>query len=207
MFRITNFRMAFAAAACCVALSVTIRADITFQDVTASSGIVTQTNAFWGISWFDSDQDGRLDLHLNCHFQPPLLYANHGADGFEDVTYRFPVRTGPQDRHSFLFGDFTRNGYPDLYIVHGGGGKNYPDGSQWNELLVYDSFADVYVDVTEGTGLQDAYGRGRGSVLVDFSGDGVTDFYISNEYATGTNPPLETPCASFLGDMAGKLRI
>ena len=179
------------------------RADIVFEDVTESLGIVAETNALWGAVWFDSDQDGRLDLHLNCHFQPPILYANQGADGFADVSYRFPEKVAPQDRHSFLFGDFVRNGYPDLYIVHGGGGKNYPDGSQWNELLTYDPLIDRYVDITDGTGLKDAYGRGRGSVLVDYTGDGVTDFYISNEYATGTEPPYETPCTSFLGDMAG----
>lgn len=188
---------------CVASMSGGRESTLAFQDVTAQVGLPTAHNALWGANWYDSDADGWLDLHLNGHFQLPLLFDNLGNQCFQDVSYRFPAdKPPPQDRHSFLFSDFNRDGFPDLYVVHGGGEHHYPDGSQWCELLYYDPAADLYVDVTAGTGLEDPYGRGRGAALFDFNGDGIADLYKTNT-ATNPPPPSETPCLAFLGNLSG----
>lgn len=172
------------------------RAELLFQDVTEAVGLPITAGGLWGISWFDADQDGLLDVALNGHRNAPQFFSYVGAQTFVDVTYRFQGNISwEEDRHNLVYGDYVHNGFPDFYIIHGGEGLT---GDKRNELLVYDEIDDVYFDVAEDLGLLYPLGKGRGVVLFDYNGDQVTDLYLINEHAPGSSPS-----SAYLGDLEG----
>ena len=56
-----------------------------FVDVTESSGISRQGQT-WGLTLYDYNNDGRLDIYQNNHQQKPVsLFLNQGNGTFTDI--------------------------------------------------------------------------------------------------------------------------
>ena len=112
---------------------------ITFEDVTARSGIefVLQNSAtpekhqietmVGGVALFDYDGDGLLDIFFTNGAQQPALakddprfwnrlYRNKGNGVFEDVTARAGVR-GEGYSMAAAVGDYDDDGRPDLFVA------------------------------------------------------------------------------------------
>lgn len=109
----------------------------TFRDVTEAMGLlpdpeVPNARIFtWASTWADLENDGDLDLFvanfglLNPFDERPMLssklYRNDGRR-FTDVTERFGLKRHVQGQTVFgaAFGDYDRDGFPDLTITRWG---------------------------------------------------------------------------------------
>ena len=158
-----------------------------------------------GIAAADYDSDGDLDLYLT-NFGPNALFRNDDRH-FAEIGRH----TGVADARwgtSCAFADYDRDGDLDLYVAnyvaydpaaaradqvpymasyesYGGQapvGYPHPDNFQGQADLFYrNDGAGRFVDVSAGTGIADASGKGLGVVFGDYDSDGWPDIYVAND--------------------------
>ena len=164
-----------------------------FTDVTQAAGL-NSTGYGMGVTTGDYDGDGHLDIYV-LNFGPNRLYRNRGDGTFEDVT----AASGSDDPRwsaAGAFVDYDRDGFLDLFVV------NYVDFTLENNKPCYRQVRDycspqsfkavpdrllrnkgdgTFEDVSAAAGIGLAYGNGLGVVADDFDGDGLPDFYVTND--------------------------
>ena len=131
----------------------------------------------WGLSgnWLDArvadfNRDGRLDIALISPTSFQVQLQKSGG-GFATASVRRSVNEG----RSLAMGDVNFDGYPDVYLLTGGGGNrtvpNPPD-----TMLINDggtAFHTVPIPET-------SKGWGGWVEPVDYDGNGTTDFVVAN---------------------------
>ncbi len=138
---------------------------------------LTQRARGYGVVTFDYDQDGRLDLFVSNHNQPPALLRNEG-DGFRDLyRQRFPPPYKGYDRHGASWVDVDDDGLLELYWAVGNVRQTRSNPSQ---LYHQDSTGRTYIDLGEELGIDDPQGRGRNGAFDDFDRDGDLDLLAAN---------------------------
>jgi hypothetical protein len=172
------------------------RGDGTFEDVTDKAGVANLDGTGIGAVFFDSDNDGYLDLfvanYLTFDPQHPLyfnpdaypgplsykpqfnrLYRNRGNGTFEDVSESAGIRIPGHRAMSVAVFDYNQDGSPDLYLSN--------DGTP-NLLLVNDGKGH-FKDVALETGVAfNAMGEAAGSMAAtigDCNGDGYEDVLVT----------------------------
>ncbi len=162
------------------------RRDGTFEEITASSGVVT-SGPTRSASLADVDGDGDLDLFVcgtgDYYGQMPdppfdandgrrnYLFLNDGHGRFRDVSAEWGVAKPTRWSLSCLFADFDGDGRPDLIVTHDFGLKN----------LYRNVDGKRFEDVTARAGVEDrAYGMS--AAWGDFDGDGRPDLYTTGTY-------------------------
>ena len=157
--------------------------------------------------WYDFDLDGDPDLYIANDYGANQLYRNdldkNGTRFFNEVA----AISGVEDKGAGMsasWGDFNRDGLPDLYVgnMYSNAGSritSQPDFpmAQKGELL------DVYRRFAKGNTLlsqikpnkfreQDgmaAMGRWAwSSVFADLDNDGWEDLFVANGYITAAKP-------------------
>jgi len=153
-----------------------------FSDETEKSGLSEASYPATGITIFDYDNDGRLDLYIRTTgdfkngFLPAMgdvetampnhLFRNAGGT-FTEVT----DEAGAGDRRIALaaaVSDFANRGAQDVYIAN---------DMQPNTLYRNDGGKFVNVAVSARV---DDYGNGMGVSVGDFNHDGLMDIYLTN---------------------------
>lgn len=192
-----------------------------FEDVSAESGIRNFRDISWGVTMFDYDGDGDLDI-LVANDQgavPPYryggfnrgfvrVYRNDGAVRFTDVTAQAGL-TFPGDYMGFAVADYDGNGTIDFYASNAG---------DWTLLL----FGVPYAlgDLTSRWFLNDGKGRfldvglnpevlasgwSWGASAFDYDNDG--DFDIVTYGGQDTGPILEVSNPGTLLNNDGRARF
>ena len=190
--RLSNMFLA-AGLACAAAGTV---ATITFDDITARSGVTFVSNAsptdrkqqpesmLGGVAIFDYDGDGLQDLYfVNGAGMPSLekdgekhknrLYKNNGNLTFTDVTDRAKV-AGSGYGMGVAIGDYDNDGHPDIYVANVNGNQLFHNNGNG-------TFTDVTLRAKVGGGSFE--GRKMWSVAaawVDYNNDGKLDLFVSN---------------------------
>jgi hypothetical protein len=163
------------------------KGDGTFTDVAPAQGMTGPKKAY--TSWFfDFDNDGDLDLHVNTFGARPAdlaaaalgkpfesslaaLYLNDGTGKFKNVGKEAGL-TEPYSCMGGNLGDYDNDGFLDFYA-----GTGRPEA---RDLVPDKAYRNVggkyYEDITYASGLGNVQ-KGHGRSFADFDNDGDLDVF------------------------------
>ena len=173
------------------------KGSLSFEDITASSGIGGEGLWTTGISLVDINADGLLDIYI-CKSGPPggnrrnnELFVNNGDLTFTERASQYGLDFIGLSIHAAFF-DYDRDGDLDCYLLNNSirsvGGydlikdqRNTPDKLGGNKLLKNDN--GKFQDVSAAAGIySSAIGFGLGVTIGDVNQDGWPDIYVSNDF-------------------------
>ena len=161
--------------------------DGTFSEVTKSLNLYYPDSKCMGLTLFDYDDDGDLDLFQGNDHQMNFLFRNDGHLKFTEVGKISGVAVNDQgiptgSMHGSI-GDIDGDGFIDLLVVdlrYGALYRNMGNG--------------LFTDITESSGVKAGFsGKGAwAAVLFDFDNDGDLDIFSTNGLAEELvdQPPL-----------------
>jgi hypothetical protein len=153
-------------------------ADGRFRDVTREAGMYRPEAMCMGVTAFDFDDDGDLDLFQGNDHQENFLFLNDGGGRFREVGRASGVVVNDQgfptgSMHGTI-GDVDGDGLIDMFVTdlrHGSLYRNVGEG--------------LFIDITRATGLAGVF-RGKGAwaaALFDFDNDRDLDIFSANGVA------------------------
>jgi uncharacterized repeat protein (TIGR01451 family) len=147
----------------------------------------------------DFDNDGFVDIFIpNGNNRPNSLFRNLGGFQFEAVTGG-EIVTDAFNSVGAAWGDFTGNGYPDLYVVNASGQKN----NLYINHGGYFSRDDASISVQQG-------GHNHAAVWLDANNDGYLDLFVTNDqgsnalYLNDGNGGFELKTGELVGGNTGR---
>lgn len=170
------------------------RGDATFEDITASSGLVAVGEARMAVL-ADLDNDGDRDALITFARDGNRLFENLGGGRFRDISEAAGLRSDGSISGPAIAFDFDNDGLLDLYLGNFG---DYLEGeAPWQasdnrnaqaNRLYRNRGALRFEDVTEAAGAGNT-GWAQAISHVDYNLDGYQDIYIANDF--GRNELLE----------------
>jgi hypothetical protein len=169
--------------------------DGTFADITRGSGLDVEIYGL-GAAVGDYDNDGRDDIYLTA-LGGDRLFHNEGAGKFRDVTAPSGLRNNAF-ASSAAWLDYDRDGKLDLFVANyvqwdaqhdlwcslDGATKSYctPESYKGMPSRLYHGLGGgKFEDVTESAGISDPNGKALGIAVLDYTGDGWPDLFVSND--------------------------
>jgi hypothetical protein len=170
--------------------------DGTFTDVTEKAGVCGSYFGM-GVAVGDYDNDGWPDIFVTSYGRC-ILYKNNHDGTFSDVTERAGLAT-PGWTTSAVWFDYDNDGRLDLFVcsfVDYSGvrklacgnnqlGKNYycvPRLFNPTPSFLYHNNGDgTFTEVSKGTDIARAMGKGLGVVATDINNDGRMDLFVAND--------------------------
>jgi hypothetical protein len=170
--------------------------DGTFSDVTEKAGVGGSYFGM-GVAVGDYDNDGWSDLFVTAYGRC-ILYKNNHDGTFTDVTDRAGIAT-PGWTTSAVWFDYDNDGRLDLFVcsfVDYSGvrklecgnnqlGRNYycvPRVFKPTASFLYHNNGDgTFTEVSKGTAIARALGKGLGVVATDINNDGRMDLFVAND--------------------------
>jgi enediyne biosynthesis protein E4 len=168
------------------------RADGSFEDVSAKSGIEEPAGKALGVAFGDFDNDGFMDIFVANDSVRQSLYHNKGNGTFEDIA----VSSGAgYDENGKTYagmgvaaGDYDNDGYPDIFITTLSN-ERYPLYHNDRDL----SF--TYATNSTGVGRITLLYSGWGTGFIDADNDGLRDLFVAQSHVLDTiektNPYLK----------------
>lgn len=148
--------------------------NMVMQDITLSSGMLTDNFPYYGASWGDYNNDGYLDVFISIRDldTPNILYKNNGDNTFTIVNAEAGLLTTGMMSFCSAFLDYDNDGDQDIYVSN--------DKYTIRNLLYRNNGDGTFdeVGIPSGTAVSiDAM-----SVTVeDLNNDGWLDIYITND--------------------------
>jgi len=170
--------------------------DGTFTDVTVKAG-VSGGNFGMGVAVGDYDNDGWPDLLVTAYGRAILYHNNHDGT-FTDVTDKAGVSSNGWTTSGVWF-DYDNDGRLDLFLcnfVDYSGthkfecgdnklGRHYyciPRIFKGSTSFLYHNNGDgTFTEVSKGTDIAKAIGKGLGVVATDINNDGRMDLFVAND--------------------------
>jgi hypothetical protein len=156
------------------------QADGRFIDVTKKAGLMYPFSKCMGLTVFDYDEDGDLDIFQANDHQLNFLFKNNGGK-FKEVGIASGIaansKGNPSGSMHGTLGDIDGDGLTDILVTDLEYGALYKNTGK-----------GIYVDITESSGVAGILtGKGGwGSELFDYDNDGDLDIVV----ATGTAEEL-----------------
>lgn len=170
--------------------------DGTFTDVTEEAG-VAGTQFGMGVAVGDYDNDGWPDILVTAYGKCTLYKNNHNGT-FTDVTEHAGLAT-PGWTTSAVWFDYNGDGRLDLFVCsfvdyrgvrklecgNNQLGRNYycvPRVFSPTASFLYHNNGDgTFSEVSKGTDIATALGKGLGVVATDINNDGRMDLFVAND--------------------------
>jgi hypothetical protein len=168
------------------------RADGSFEDVSARSGIEEPGGKALGVAFADFDNDGFMDIFVANDSVRQSLYHNKGDGTFEDIA----ISSGAgYDENGKTYagmgidvGDYDNDGYMDIFITTLSN-ETYPLYHNDRDL----SF--TYATNSAGVGRITLLYSGWGTRFIDADNDGLRDLFVAQSHVLDTiektNPYLK----------------
>jgi hypothetical protein len=159
------------------------RADGTFEDVSAKSGIEEPGGKALGVAFSDFDNDGFMDIFVANDSVRQSLYHNQRNGTFEDVA----VSSGAgYDENGKTYagmgidaGDYDNDGFTDIFITTLSN-ETYPLYHNDRDL----SFS--YTTNSTGVGQITLLNSGWGAHFIDADNDGWRDLFVAQSHVLDT---------------------
>ncbi len=165
----------------------------------------------------DFDNDGWPDLYVGCRYAPNHLFRNLAGQGFEDVTppelQHQPQGPGAAHTDAVAWGDFSGNGFPDLFIgVHPASSQPDPSNPDNLDRIIMNHGDGQWTDTAT---LLDPMARSRTALAAAFSditGNGRPDLLVVNDKLQGNSlwrndgPGCGSWCWTDVADQVGLQR-
>jgi len=169
--------------------------DGTFTDVTEKAGVAAGAAFGMGAAVGDYDNDGYPDLFVTAYGRC-TLYHNNGNGTFTDVTDKAGLAV-PGWTTSAVWFDYDNDGRLDLFVcsfvvyksnlecgVNKSGQRYYCIPRLYkptHSFLFHNNGDGTFSDVTRGTAIAQAMGKGLGVVATDINNDGRMDLFVAND--------------------------
>ena len=171
--------------------------DGTFTDVTDKAGVAGGKTFGMGCAIADYDNDGYADILVTAYGRC-TLYRNNGNGTFTDVTDKAGV-AAPGWTTSAVWFDYYKDGRLDLFLcsfVEFSAKSNVFCGDNklgkrfyciprvfkpTPNLLFHNNGDGTFTEVSAGTDIRRALGKGLGVVATDINGDGLMDLFVAND--------------------------
>ena len=140
-----------------------------FVNITSFSTIADSTKYTLACSFFDIDNDSKVDLYVaNDKINANSMYLNNGNGTFNDISVS--SRTNAViDAMGIAVGDFDQDQFLDFYVTNTAGGN----------LMFHNNKNSTFSDITPTYGL--AVNKFCwGANFLDYDNDGDLDLYVSN---------------------------
>ena len=169
--------------------------DGTFTDVTEKAGVAGGRAFGMGAAVGDYDNDGYADLFVTAYGRC-TLYHNNGNGTFTDVTDKAGLAV-PGWTTSAVWFDYDNDGRLDLFVcsfvvyksnlecgTNKSGQRYYCIPRLYkptHSFLFHNNGDGTFTDVTRGTAIEQAMGKGLGVVATDINNDGRMDLFVAND--------------------------
>jgi len=151
--------------------------DGTFSDVSVEAGIANPDGKGLGVVGGDYDGDGWTDIFVANDLTPDFLYRNNGDGTFTDMALLAGVAYGEDGvaraGMGVDFGDYDRNGSPDIYVTNFSLEPNSLHRNNGNGTFTETTFG-------AGVGNPTLLFLGFGTAFADFDHDGWLDIFAAN---------------------------
>lgn len=165
-------------------------ADGRYHNAIAASGIEKAGCSARKVNWVDFDNDGRLDLFLNCMERgfvtgeyPKRLYRQVAGGRFVDVAAEVGLALVDREVIDFVWVDIDNDGVQDLVTHEATGYFLYRsvEGRQFTEKFIgRGKFARADQPELKGTSNEYWFVDGK-LAAADFDGDGFLDVFVASK--------------------------
>lgn len=152
-------------------------ADLTFTESAMASGLLAPGSKSLGVVIADLDGDHDADVYVANDTEANHLFVNDGSGNFIENGVSLGVASSGlghmQASMGVAFGDYDRNGAPDLYVTH------FIDDSN---TMYKNLGGGNFTDSTRDCGLHQTTLAflAFGTVMADLDADGWQDLFIAN---------------------------
>lgn len=147
--------------------------DMTFQDISATTGMPTSNMYTYGASWGDFNNDGFLDVFLsNRAFSVTnKLFKNDGDGTFTDVTLSAGIDQNSVFSFCSAFLDINNDGLQDIYVSN--------DKLNFKNKMYKNNGDGTFDDISMSSGT-DISIDAMSVTVDDYNEDGYFDIYVTN---------------------------
>ena len=165
------------------------RGDGMFEDVSERAGITKTSGTYaLGVSTFDFDDDGWVDLYVADDSSPAVLYRNNRDGTFTDAAVTagcaYSQDGKPQAGMGVAIGDYDRNGTMDIFKTNFAGDTSTLYANSGDGFCEDRTFAS-------GIGTNTRW-LGWGAGFVDLDNDGWLDVFLVNGHVYPEVAQLKT---------------
>jgi hypothetical protein len=196
--------------------------DLTFEDKSASSGILDYQGWSNGVAFVDVNGDGWLDVYVcrsswkmdneDSAYRMNVLFVNNQDGTFTEKAKEFGLANPGYSTQATFF-DYDHDNDLDLFLLNAPSNnlkqkisyskEGFPDFV--SDRLYRNENGASFTDVTEEAGVK-AFSFGLGVIASDLNHDGWIDVYVANDYERPDYLYINQKNGTFINELNSKMK-